>query len=97
MAINHEEADTMIAGALEALVVSDDANVFVLLCQFVYSADIFGRVWMVFPFRSRSVIDIKEITDRNKHIMPSLLATHGLIVIQFLLNMELAKLVLCMF
>ena len=84
MTITHEEADTMIihqvayVGANNVLVVADDTNIFVLLCQFVFLGDITGHAIMISPIRGRTVIDINANVHKNPAIMEDILAAHGL-------------------
>ena len=84
MAITHEEADTMTiqqvasVGAAHVLVVADDTDVFVLLCNVVFHGDITGHIMMISPIRGRTVIDINASVGNNRAIMGHLLAVHGL-------------------
>ena len=64
----------------KALVVADDADVFVLLPHFCCKEDIPAStsVLMVSPIAGRSMIDINATANQHRDIIPNLLAAHGL-------------------
>ena len=72
--ISEEVTSTIIrqiiqVNAPEVLVVADDTYVFILLCHFVTNSDICGRVFMIYPFKGRSMINVNRSVHDSRHIM----------------------------
>ena len=84
MILTNEETDMMIirqiirVDATEVFVVSDDTDVFVLVCHFVSKNNISGNVWIISSVRGRSMISINCSVADNQESITNLLAIHGL-------------------
>ena len=84
MKVTHEEADTilihqvLLIDILNALVVAEDADVFVLFCHFIHAGYITGQVKMILPDKERVSININKTVEENRGIMPYIPAAHGL-------------------
>ena len=82
--VMHEEADSTILFLIfksslpKVLVIADDADIFVLLCHFVFHRDITGQVYMDTPKKERKMKDINASVEKHHKIMPDLLAAHAL-------------------
>ena len=59
----------------ERVVMADDTNVFVLLLHFKHGD---GPIYMESPLHQRGVIDIDATVEKNRSIMPGLLAAQSL-------------------
>ena len=87
MRTSHEEADNIIAQQMVGiarensdgiLVISDNTDVFVLLLHHYLHNNLVNKVIMESPVQDRSVIDISKTVDKQRDIIPDLLAAHAL-------------------
>ena len=63
----------------ERVVIADDTDVFVLLVHFKHAGSLGdGPIYMESPLHQRGVIDIDATVEKNRSIIPGLLAAHAL-------------------
>ena len=61
------------------VVIADDTDVFVLLVHFKHASSLGdGPIYMESPLQQRGVIDIDATVEKNRSIIPGLLAAHAL-------------------
>ena len=87
MSIRHEVADIIIPqyvitaieeGATCAEVINDDTDAFVLLLHFYIEQSLSTTVFLKGTGSNRNVIDIRKTAEKQKGVVPSLLAVHTL-------------------
>ena len=59
-------------------VISDDTDVFVLLLHFYIEQSLSATVFFEETGSNRNVIDIRKTAEKQKDVVPSLLAAHSL-------------------
>ena len=83
----HEEANVIIPqqvitaieeGATCVKVINDDTNMFVLLLYFYIKQSLSTTVFLEGTSSNRNVIDIRKTAEKEKDVVPSLLAAHTL-------------------